>query len=124
MLVAKPKAGKSTLARNLALAIAQGKKFLDNATQQGTVIYLALEEKRSEVKKHFREMGATGEENIYIFAASAPVDALQQIRLEAEEKKPVLIIIDPLFRLTRVKDGNDYAQVTTAALEPLARPCP
>jgi len=63
-------------------------------------------------------MGATGNEEIYVHAASAPVDALQQIRAVANDKKPVLIIIDPLFRLTRVKDGNDYAQVT-AALEPL-----
>jgi hypothetical protein len=118
LLVAKPKAGKSTLARNLALAVAQGKDFFGKPTQHGPVIYFALEEKRSEVKKHFRDMGATGEEGIYIFAASAPIDALQQIRAVAEEKKPALIIIDPLFRLTRVKDGNDYAQVT-AALEPL-----
>src|SRR5262245_49624766 len=63
-------------------------------------------------------MSATGEEDVYIFAASAPAGALQQIRVVAEEKKPALIIIAPLFRLTRVKDGNDYAQVT-AALEPL-----
>ena len=118
LLVAKPKAGKSTLARNLALAVAQGRAFFGKPTQHGPVIYLALEEKRSEVKKHFRDMGATGEEEIYVFAASAPTDALQQIRVVAEEKKPVLIVIDPLFRLTRVKDGNDYAQVT-AALEPL-----
>jgi predicted ATP-dependent serine protease len=118
LLVAKPKAGKSTLARNLALTASQGRDFFGKATQQGPVIYLALEEKRSEVKKHFKDMGATGEEEIYIFAASAPVDALQQIRAVTEEKKPVLIVIDPLFKLTRVKDGNDYAQVT-AALEPL-----
>jgi hypothetical protein len=118
VLIAKPKVGKSTLARNLALAVAQGRDFLGKRTQQGPVIYLALEEKRSEVKKHFRAMGATGEEEIYIFAASAPVDALQQIRAVAAEKKPALIIIDPLFRFTRVKDGNDYVQVTQA-LEPL-----
>jgi AAA domain len=118
LLVAKPKVGKSTLARNLALQVAQGRDFFGKKTQQGSVIYLALEEKRSEVRKHFKEMGATGEKEIYLFAASAPVDALQQIRAVTEEKKPVLIIIDPLFRLTRVKDGNDYAQVT-AALEPL-----
>jgi AAA domain len=118
LLVAKPKAGKSTLARNLALAVAQGKDFFGKPIQQGPVIYLALEEKRAEVRKHFLDMGATGGEEIYIFAASAPVDALQQIRTVAEEKKPALIIIDPLFKLTRIKDGNDYAQVTQA-LEPL-----
>jgi hypothetical protein len=82
------------------------------------VFYLALEEKRAEVKKHFTEMGATGNEEIYIHVASAPVDGLEQIRVIAQEKKPALIIIDPLFRFTRVKDGNDYNAVT-AALEPL-----
>jgi RecA-family ATPase len=119
LLVAKPKAGKSTLARNLALAVSRGDLFLNKPTQQGAVIYLALEEKRSEVRKHFQEMGATGAEEIYIFAASAPVDALKQIRAVVEDKKPVLLIVDPLFRLARVKDGNDYAQVT-AALEPMS----
>lgn len=118
LLVGKPKSGKSTLARVLALAVALARGFLDRATTQGPVIYLALEEKRSEVKKHFRDMGATGEEEIYIYAASVPVDALQQIRVVVEEKKPVLLIIDPLFKLTRIKDGNDYAQVTQV-LEPL-----
>ncbi len=118
LLTAKPKVGKSTLARQLALSTARGERFLDRMTAQGVVIYLALEEKRSEVRKHFRDMGATGEEEIYVFASTAPLDVLVQIRTVIEEKKPALLIIDPLFRFTRVKDGNDYAQVT-AALEPL-----
>jgi hypothetical protein len=118
LLGAKPKVGKSTLARNLALCVAQGRAFLGRAIQQGPVVYLALEEKRSEVRKHFRDMGATGAEDIYIYAASAPADGVQQVRAVAERLKPVLVIIDPLFRLTRVKDSNDYAQVTQA-LEPL-----
>ncbi len=109
LLVAKPKVGKSTLARNLALHVAQGQDFLGRTTQQGPVVYLALEEKRTEVRKHFQDMGATGEEEIYVNVASAPADGLQQLRREADRLKPVLIIIDPLFRLTRVKDGNDYA---------------
>ena len=83
-----------------------------------SVIYLALEEKRHEVKKHFQDMGADGKEEIYIHAASAPVDGLVQLHAIAEERKPALIIIDPLFRMTRLKDSNDYAQVTQA-LEPL-----
>jgi RecA-family ATPase len=117
LLAAKPKVGKSTLARCLALAVAHGELFLARATAQGPVIYLALEEKRSEVRKHFQAMGATGEEEIYIHAATAPADALDKIRALIEEKKPALLIIDPLFRFTRVKDGNDYDQVTQA-LEP------
>jgi RecA-family ATPase len=114
LLVAKPKVGKSTLARQLALSIARGDPFIGRWTTQGAVIYLALEEKRSEVRKHFRDMGATGEEEIYIFASAAPIDALAQIRAVAEERKPALLIIGPLFRFTRVRDGNDYAQVTQA----------
>src|SRR5207249_2577318 len=109
LLVAKPKVGKTTLARNLALCVAQGRDFLNRKTQQGPVLYLALEEKRSEVRKHFQDMGAAGSEDIYIYAASAPADGLQQVRAAAERLKPALIIIDPLFRLTRVKDSNDYA---------------
>src|SRR5262249_24210103 len=112
------KAGKSTLARGLALAVAQGRPFLDRPTSQGTVLYLALEEKRAEVARHFRDMGATGEEEIDVFAASAPLDGIKLLRSAAEQSKPALIIVDPLFRLAHVKDGNDYVQVTQA-LQPI-----
>lgn len=117
LLVAKPKVGKSTLARCLALAVARGENFLGRNTVQGSVFYLALEEKRSEVKRHFRAMGARNEP-ILIFCAPSPEDGLRQLRTAAEKEKPSLIIVDPLFRFTRIKDGNDYAAVTTA-LEPL-----
>ena len=67
MVVAKPKVGKSTMARCLALAVARGSNFLNCETSQGSVLYLALEEKRSEVRRHFRVMGATGDDEISIF---------------------------------------------------------
>jgi hypothetical protein len=118
LLVAKPKVGKSTLARCLALAVARGEDFLGRKTTRGAVFYLALEEKRSEVRRHFRAMGAITEDSIFVFCAASPTDGLTQLRAAAERDKPALIIIDPLFRFTRVKDGNDYAAVTNA-LEPL-----
>jgi AAA domain/Bifunctional DNA primase/polymerase, N-terminal len=118
LLAGKPKAGKSTAARCLALAVARGKPWLGFATTQGPVVYLALEEKRAEVRQHFRGLGATAEDPIFILCSSAPLDALARLRREAEQRRPVLIIIDPLFRLVRVDDGNDYATMT-AALEPL-----
>ena len=118
VLASKPKVGKSTLARNLALCVARGETFLNMAVTKGPVIYYALEEKRSEVKRHFRDMGASETDDIYIYTGSTPVDALHQIKNGITEIKPVLIIVDPLFRLAKVRDGNDYIQVTQA-LEPI-----
>jgi hypothetical protein len=116
-LVAKPKVGKSTLARQLAVAVARGELFLGRETCRGSVIYLALEEKRAEVRAHFRAMGVTDEE-VHVHFGSAPCDAVDELRRLTHELKPVLVIVDPLFRLTRVKDVSAYAEVT-AALEPL-----
>ena len=104
----------------MALNIARNEPFLGRNVSQGTVVYLALEEKRSEVKKHFWAMGAIGSEDIHIYTGGAPADAIRQITSVVESLKPVLLIIDPLFRLVKLKDGNDYIQVTNA-LEPLLR---
>jgi len=118
LFAGKPKAGKTTLARDLALCIAQGKDFLNRTVVKGSVIYLALEEKRSEVKRHFQDMGVIGDEEIHIHAASAPQNAIAGLNELARIWTPRLIIIDPLFRFISVRDGNDYASVTKA-LEPL-----
>jgi AAA domain len=118
VMSAKPKVGKSTVARQLALSIATGKPFLGRETQQGEVIYFALEEKRQEVTNHFRDLGATGDEPIRIHCGSAPLDAMEEARVLIQQQCPALLVIDPLFKFTRVKDGNDYAQMT-AALEPI-----
>jgi AAA domain len=120
ILPGKPKAGKSTLARCLALHVSRGEPWLGFATTRGPVIYLALEEKRSEVRGHFEALGATSADPIYLLCAGAPDDALARLRREAEQRRPVLIIVDPLFRFVRVpaEMGNDYSAMS-ALLEPL-----
>jgi len=118
VLVGKPKAGKSTAARCLAVAVARGEPWLEFETKQGPVLYLGLEEKRSEVRRHFRMLGATATDPIHVYIARAPLDGLAQLRKAMLEYRPALVIIDPLFRFTRVPDGNDYATMT-AALEPI-----
>ena len=65
-------AGKSTLARYLAYCIATGTPFLGAETAAGAVWYLVLEDKRSEVRRHFRALGATGDEPIrFVFGSTA-----------------------------------------------------
>lgn len=114
---AKPKVGKSTLARNLAVAVTRGGPFFGRETAKGKVIYLCLEEKRAEVAAHFRRMGAQGPD-ILIHTGRAPDDALSALREAIDELNPSLVIVDPLSRFVRVRDFNDYAEVSRG-MEPL-----
>lgn len=118
LLAGKPKAGKSTLARNIALAVARGELFFNRATAKGRVIYLALEEKRAKVRSHFRQMGATGAEPIEILAAPAPAQPLGMLRSSLAQEATALVIIDTMQRFAHIGDLNDYAHVS-AALEPI-----
>lgn len=113
---AKPKVGKSTLARNLAVAVTQGENFLGRQTEKGKVLYLCLEEKRSEIAKHFRRMNASGND-ILIHTGATPENALEALKYAIAEFEPSLVIIDPLSRILRVADFNDYATMTRG-LEP------
>jgi hypothetical protein len=119
LLVAKPKVGKSTFARNLALKVARGDgEFLGRAiTTPGPDVLFLLEEKRSEVKKHFERMGA-GDLPILVHIGSAPEQALEELRKVITDTGAVFCVVDPLQRLVRIPDLNDYSSVSLA-LEPL-----
>ena len=114
IIASKPKVGKSTLARNLALAIAKGEPFLGWPVKRGKVLSLALEERFDDVAADFTAMGADGSEDIQIAEAGSVLEVVTILR----EKKPILLVVDPLFRLVRIQDGNSYAE-TYAALGPL-----
>ena len=117
ILVAKPKVGKSTIARQLALSVARGEIFLGRQTIKGRVLYVSLEEKRHEVKKHFREMAADTED-VGIYVGVAPEGAYKWLADEVTRQRPILVIVDTLFRFARVTDVSDYAKIITA-LDPL-----
>jgi len=120
LLVGTPKAGKSTLARDLAFAVATGERWLGWQAHQGAVWYIALEDKRSEVRKAFRTMGASGCEPIDVLVGQAPADLLPQLHALAATEHPSLIIVDTLQRLIRSRDLSDYSEVTTR-FEPLLK---
>jgi hypothetical protein len=117
-IAAKPKVGKSTFARNLCLAVARGEDFLGLRTKQGECIYLALEEREEDLKNDFRIMGADGSEPIFVHAAAAPAEGIAAVCDLVRQRRPALLVIDPLFRIARIKDEKAYAE-TYAALGPL-----
>lgn len=108
---AKPKVGKSTFARNLACAIVTGAAFLGRSTLKGKIIYLCLEEKRSEIAKQFKQMGIAGGD-ILVHTGPSPAAALKALEEAIQQVEPVLVIIDPLARLLRVVDYNDYGSMS------------
>lgn len=114
----KPKAGKTTLVRGIAKCVATGTPFLGRHSIKGKVLYFALEEKRDEVARHFRDLGLTGNDLIFVHVDRAPLNAVEELIKAISAHQPELVIIDPLFRFIRIKDSNDYVQVSNA-FEPI-----
>ena len=119
LLVAFAKAGKTTLAAVLALAVAKGVRFLGRETERGTVLYLGFEDHPVAFRDRLRALGATADDPIYSMTGYLPhgLDSLSWLRALVERHRPVLIIADTMIRLVRLADMNDYAAVSPA-LEP------
>src|SRR5687767_7349184 len=90
-----------------------GAPFLGRATKAGSVLYLAFEEKRGELRHRFRMLGARNEP-IHIFCATAPADGVTQLSDAVMRARPALVIIDPIVRLSRMADSNSYTEVSAA----------
>lgn len=109
----KPKAGKSTAVRGLALAVARGDDWLSHACHAGTVWYLAFEGRRRDIRSHFRQMGATAADALHVFVGQAPRDVIAHVDRLAADDRPDCIIIDTLQRFLRAESMDDYAEMTT-----------
>ena len=119
LLCGKPKAGKSSLSRCLALAVARGDSFLDRKVEQGPVLLLALEDHRVMLQESFRKLGSIGNEEILIHVGSFLGNPIRQLELLIERHRPALVIIDTIFRFTRCFDVNSYTAVIES-LTPIA----
>ncbi len=116
LLVAKPKVGKTTAARHLAVAIARGESWLGSDCEQGIVWYMAFEGRKADHLAHFRQFALTEDEaaRIWCYMESPTPTVMTEMRARAITERPVLIIIDTLQRLLQVKSMDDYAEVTKA----------
>ena len=107
ILGARPGAGKSSIARNLAMCVADGVPFLGRGVKQGRVMVAALEENRKMVIKAFRTMGATGN-NLYLRSLDMTENGLETLRSAIKRIDPVLIIVDTLADFLMGQDVNDH----------------
>lgn len=119
LMSAKPKCGKSTLARTLAADVALGSVFLDRETRRGKVLFCSFEESPRKMKKEFAPMGLPPDTQIrFVYSrGGAKEDFLPKLEATIAEYRPSLVIIDTLQKVLNVRDLNDYA-LTIDAIEP------
>ncbi|OGL47399.1 MAG: hypothetical protein A2W05_01060 [Candidatus Schekmanbacteria bacterium RBG_16_38_10] len=120
ILAGPPKIGKSWLALLLALITLIGGIFLGQPAQQGGVVYLALEDSFSRIKKRLMYMMVAlndipALDNLHIFTqwprvGAGGIEALEDILQKHNGIK--LIVVDTLekIRPTRKTGGNPYGE--------------
>lgn len=119
LLSSKPKVGKSTLARCLALSVSRGSPFLGAKTTQGPVVYVSLEDKRAETILHFRDLGARGTEPLLLSTETRiedPARTMKSLVKAVKRTGAILVVIDTLIRFAPFGDINDYVQAKQMCL--------
>ena len=115
ILVGSPKAGKSTLARRLAVAVAVGRSWLGMDTTKASVLLVAIDENRNLVKRDLRRLApflGTGKMDV-LTRDSKPdnEDRLPMLREYIARTRPKLVIIDTVGRWIENFDEFRYAEV-------------
>lgn len=120
IFTAKPKVGKSTLARALAVAVAAGRPWLDRDVTQGPVIYMRFpgEGRTQEARQEWRRLGVTADLPLWDLEVENAIEMRKQLGSIVAKVDPVLVVVDTLQHLIQAKDLNDYAKVH-AALAPV-----
>jgi hypothetical protein len=113
VLSARPKVGKSELARNLAKAVATGTEFLGRRCRKGQVVWVGLEEPVSHLQERIEVHGLLGLGIQWVVQPPAG-DEAAWLRQVVEQHRPDLIIIDTIARLLRIEDINHYSEVARA----------
>lgn len=119
LLGGHPKAGKSTLSRNLIRQVSRGGEFLGRVCPQSVVLYYPLEELPYHVATEFRSLGCHDEP---IYLRAGPIDKDDLLRLledDIRQSHARLAVIDPLFDALQVGDINSYSAVNDAMKEVL-----
>jgi hypothetical protein len=99
LLAAREKAGKSTLATAAAAAVSQGAAWLGDATTQGPVLWVALEEHVSDLAARFHDWQADAARIHVIDSLWGLDDPMDALYAEARAVGPTLLVVDTLSAL-------------------------
>ena len=124
LLAAPPKYGKSWMMLQMALAVSSGGEFIDHETRRSGVLYLALEDGVTRLKKRLLQMGVKEAPGLY-FSTEAPQtddNLLDEISLKLALHSDIkLIIIDTLQKIKGETSGRNAYEADYAIMGELKR---
>ena len=118
ILAGAPKVGKSWLALDLCLSVADGRQFLKHETSKGQVLYLALEDSLLRLQNRVYEFTDEPAADLDFAILADRIGCGLEAQLEkVKEQKPrlKLIVIDTLQMIRDAVDtsyGNDYRELS------------
>lgn len=119
VLAGSPKIGKSWLVLSLCLAVAQGKPFLGLDTQQGSVLYIALEDSPARLQSRLLCLTATASPYLRIATKCSPLGETLRAeitRFAVTSTKARLVVIDTFQKIREqgqeMSYSNDYSEVS------------
>ena len=118
ILSGDPKIGKSWMMLDMCLAVAKGENFLGRKTEQGQVIYMALEDTFISLQSRMYELTDEPSENLsFTLIANSIGNGLEEDLQECKSQFPNLkmIVIDTLQKIRNTIDskyGSDYKELS------------
>ncbi len=118
ILSGDPKIGKSWMMMDMCLSIAKGKKFLGRRTEQGHVVYMALEDTFVSLQSRMYELTDEPSDNLqYLLLSNSIGNGLEEDLQECKNLFPdlILVVIDTLQKVRETVDmkyGTDYKELS------------
>jgi hypothetical protein len=121
MITGGKHAGKSTLARWMAICVCKGLPFLGREVIQGPVFYVASEDEEMVARAELIQLGWRGGDPLKFFGKSKirsdEFNFLQHLTQAVRRYGVVLVVVDMLFDFVRVDDEMSYASTRRAVGE-------
>lgn len=112
LISSDPKAGKSTLVRQLMVQVLRGSTFLGRQCKQGSVHYYAIEEQLEVINASFRRLGVTDKDDLFVHVGDPLSEStMEDFRELLLETRPALAVIDTMFDFLNVESENNYKEV-------------
>lgn len=118
ILSGDPKIGKSWMMLDMCLAVAKGEDFLGRKTEQGQVVYMALEDTFVSLQSRMYELTDEPSENLFFTMLANSIDSgLEEDLQDCGKMFPELkmVVIDTLQKIRNnidTKYGADYQELS------------